>query len=71
MTDKTSSAKTVAISKGQALYSDGEAVWRTGDYTTAAALLEQSLSIFQEHGEQTGILRASHVLANVAYSQGD
>jgi len=71
MTDVTASPQTAAVRKAEALYEDGVLAWQQGEYTTATALLEQSLSLCREQGAQTGMLRSLHILGNVAYSQGD
>jgi tetratricopeptide (TPR) repeat protein len=55
----------------EVLFEDGVLAWQQGEYTTATALLEQSLSLCQDQGAQTGMLRSLHILGNVAYSQGN
>jgi len=71
MVDETAGTTMTAISQAQALFDEGDHAWRHGDFEKATVRLEQSLKLFQEHGEPIGVLRAQHFLANVAYSQGD
>lgn len=71
MMGETTGTNMTAVSQGKALFDEGDQAWRHGDFMTAILRLEQSLKLFQEHGEHIGVLRAQHFLANVAYSQGD
>lgn len=64
-------ANMTAVSRGKALFDEGDDAWRQGDFETATVRLEQSLRLFEAHGEHIGALRARHFLANVAYSQGE
>lgn len=71
MMHDTTATNVTTVGRAQALFDEGSHAWRDADFETATLRLEQSLKLFQELGEQIGVLRAQHFLANVAYSQGD
>jgi len=57
--------------RAKALNEAGALSYSQGDYASARALLDESLSIRRELGDRQGIAWSLNLLGNVAYDQGD
>jgi predicted ATPase/class 3 adenylate cyclase/Tfp pilus assembly protein PilF len=57
--------------RADALNGAGVLAWMQGDYVTASALYEESLTIFRELGDKRGIANALNNMGLVAFCQGD
>jgi|SRR5579871_57973 len=57
--------------RAKALNGAGNLAWRQGDFAAARALYEESLAIYRELGNKSGIAASLGNLGNVAKEQGD
>ncbi len=57
--------------RAKALNRAGVMAWRQGDHAAAQALLEESLTLFRELGDQRGIANVLNYSGNIAWAQGD
>jgi tetratricopeptide (TPR) repeat protein len=57
--------------RAKALNRAGVMAWRQGDHSAAQALLEESLTLFRELGDQRGIANVLNYSGNIAWAQGD
>jgi predicted ATPase/class 3 adenylate cyclase len=57
--------------RAKALNGAGVMAWRQGDHAAAQALLEESLTLFRELGDQRGIANVLNYSGNIAWAQGD
>src|SRR5205807_1732668 len=55
----------------RALNGAGLLAWGQGDYPAATALLEESLALARDSGDDDGMAWALHGLGRVAYAQSD
>jgi Tfp pilus assembly protein PilF len=56
--------------KAETLYQQGFDAYQQQQVVEARRLLEQSLSLFRQAEHTPGILRSQHILANIAFSEG-
>jgi tetratricopeptide (TPR) repeat protein len=61
----------LASVRAKALNRAGVMAWRQGDHAAAQALLEESLTLFRELGDQRGIANVLNYSGNIAWAQGD
>jgi predicted ATPase len=67
----TASVEVPANVRAKALNGAGVLAGNQGDYARQTAILEESLKLYEELGDKSGIAQSINNLGSIAYSQGD